>query len=292
VIPKNEIVIYNSDDNAHRIEVNVDDETVWLSQQQMAALFNKSKQNISLHINNCYKEKELEKNSTVKYSLSVQKEGNRIIRRKIELYNLDVIISVGYRIKSKQGVQFRIWATRVIRDYLMKGYTISKRIDRIEDKIDDLQKRVGKIDVQLNLKNLPTQGIFFDGQVFDAYQFCSGIIKTAKKSIILIDNYVNEITLMHLSKKHTNVEVLVLCKNESAQLKLDVEKANIQYGKYKLKYFDKSHDRFLIIDEKEVYHLGASLKDIGKKWCAFTKLHENTVDEILNKILKICNEKV
>ena len=281
---KDEIVLYQPDNSAFRIEVNVDHETVWLSQQQMASLFNKTKQNISLHINNCFREKELEKESTVKYSLSVQKEGRRIVKRRIELYNLDVIISVGYRIKSRQGVHFRIWATRIIRDYLIKGYSINNRMNRIEDKIEDLQKRVGEIDVQLNLKNLPTQGVFFDGQVFDAYQFCSGIIKTAEKNIILIDNYINETTLLHLSKKKPNVNVLLLSKKDSRQIQLDIEKANAQYGYFKLELFDNSHDRFLIIDQKEVYHLGASLKDVGKKWFAFTKLHKNTVDEILRKI--------
>lgn len=272
---------------AEHIEVRLEDETVWLSQQQMATLFNQTKQNISLHINNCFREKELDKVATVKESLTVQKEGNRSVKRKIEFYNLDVIISVGYRVKSKQGTQFRIWATRVLKDYLLKGYTINNRMNRLEDNFEVLKNKVNKIDFQINTHLIPTQGVFFDGQVFDAYKLASRIIRSAKQSIMLIDNYIDETTLTHLAKKQKGVKVLLLTKTISKTLELDVKKANEQFGNFELKTFTKSHDRFLIIDNKEIYHLGASLKDLGKKWFAFSKLDKNSVSNITNSILDL-----
>ena len=192
---KNEIIIYQPDDLATRIDVRIEDETVWLSQVQMAELFQSTKQNISLHINNIYKEGELEKSSTVKEYLTVQIEGKRQVQRKITIYNLDVIISVGYRVKSKQGTQFRIWANKVLKDYLLKGYALNNRINRIEDNVHQLSQKVNEIDLQLKTELLPKQGIFYNGQVFDAYLLITGIIKSAKKSILLIDNYPDETVL-------------------------------------------------------------------------------------------------
>jgi hypothetical protein len=281
---KNEIILYQADELLERIEVIMENETVWLSQQQMAVLFNQTKQNISLHINNCFREKELERKASVKESLTVQKEGIRVVKRKIEYYNLDVIISVGYRVKSKQGTQFRIWATNVLRDYLLKGYALNQRMNRMENNFENLSNEVNKISLQIQSNQLPNQGIFFDGQVFDAYQFTSKIIRSAKKNIILIDNYIDETTLTHLSKKEKKVQVTLLCKKSNKQLQLDIEKVNEQYGYFEFKTFAKSHDRFLIIDQKEVYHLGASLKDLGKKWFAFSLMDTHSVENILKEI--------
>lgn len=284
---KNEIILYRPDEHAEHIEVRLEDETVWLTQLQMAALFNQTKQNISLHINNCYKEGELEKEATVKESLTVRNEGGRTVNRKVEYYNLDVIISVGYRVKSKQGTQFRIWATRVLKDYLLKGYAINNRMNRLEDNFEALKSKVSEIDLQIQTQLLPTQGVFFDGQVFDAYELASRIIRSAKESIVLIDNYIDENTLTHLSKKQKKVRVDLLAKSAGKQLTLDVQKANEQYGNFHLKTFSLSHDRFLIVDHKEVYHLGASLKDLGKKWFAFSKLETQSVETMMNKILQL-----
>jgi len=278
---KNEIVLYTPNELDEHIEVRVDDETVWLNQQQMAILFNQTKQNISLHINNCFKEGEIDPISVVKESLTTAKDGKNYYTK---FYNLDVIISVGYRVKSKQGTQFRIWATRVLKDYLLKGYAINNRIDRIEDNLEELSKKVNKIDLQINTHLIPTQGVFFDGQVFDAYELASKIIRSAKKSIALIDNYIDETTLIHLAKKNKEVKVCLLSKSDSKQIILDVQKANEHYGNFELKTFTVSHDRFLIIDNEIVYHLGASLKDLGKKWFAFSKLETNSVQNILNQI--------
>jgi hypothetical protein len=284
---KDEIILYRPDELAEHIEVRLEDDTVWLSQQQMATLFNQTKQNISLHINNCFKEGELVRMPTVKESLTVQKEGNRTVKRKIELYNLDVIISVGYRVKSKQGTQFRIWATRILNEYLLKGYAINNRMNRIEGNVQAISEKVNQIELQINSHLIPTQGVFFDGQIFDAYELASRIIRAAKKSIVLIDNYIDENTLTHLTKKNKGVKVHLFTKNMNKQLALDIQKANEQYGNFEVKVFAQSHDRFLIIDGKEVYHLGASLKDLGKKWFAFSKLESKSVESILNSILEL-----
>ncbi len=280
----NEIILYRPNELAEHIEVRLEDETVWLTQAQMAALFGQTKQNISLHINNCFKEGELEKKATVKESLTVQKEGNRNVKRKLEYYNLDIIISVGYRVKSTQGTQFRIWTTNVLRDYLLKGYALNQRMNRIENTVEHLADKVNEISFQIKSTQLPTQGVFFDGQVFDAYELASKIIRSAKKSIVLIDNYIDESTLTHLSKKTKAVKVLLLTKTISKQLTLDVKKANEQYGPFELRTFTKSHDRFLIVDRTEVYHLGASLKDLGKKWFAFSTMDKSWVGNILKEI--------
>ena len=219
--------------------------------------------------------------------MTVQKEGNRTVNRRIEYYNLDVIISVGYRVKSKEGTQFRIWANRVLKEFLLKGYAINQRMNRIENTVEDLAKKVSEIDLQINANLIPTQGIFFDGQVFDAYELTSRIIRSAKKKIVLIDNYMDETTLTHLSKKQKQVHVILYTKTVDKQLSLDIQKANEQYGNFEVRILKHSHDRFLILDDEEIYHLGASLKDLGKKWFAFTKLNGTLVQRILDAVLEM-----
>jgi hypothetical protein len=225
--------------------------------------------------------------STVAKFATVQNEGSRLVERQVEHYNLDVIISVGYRVKSKQGTQFRIWATRVLKDYLLKGYSINNRMNRLEDNFESLKSKVNQIDLQINTHLIPTQGVFFEGQVFDAYVLISKIICSAQKSIMLIDNYVDESVLVHLSKKNKDVTVTLLTKTISKQLQLDVHKANAQYPTILVKQFSQSHDRFLILDKKEVYHLGASLKDLGKKWFAFSKLDQHSVSSMMASISEV-----
>jgi len=210
-----------------------------------------------------------------------------MVERKVKNYNLDMIISVGYRVKSQRGIQFRIWANNILKDYLLKGYSINNRLNRMEDNMEVLKTKVNEIDLQINTHLIPTQGVFFDGQVFDAYELASKIIRSAKSNIVLIDNYIDESTLTHLAKKKKGVKVLLLNKNTNKQLELDTQKANEQYGNFTLKTFTQSHDRFLIIDQTEVYHLGASLKDLGKKWFAFSKMDKNSLTTILNSILEL-----
>jgi hypothetical protein len=281
---KNEIVLFQSGELSEHIEVRLDEHTVWLTLNQMAQLFNRDKSVISRHLANVFREGELIQEATVAKNATVQIESGRKVQRSIDYYNLDAIISVGYRVNSKQGTQFRIWATNVLRDYLLKGYAVNQRMDRIENNYENLSKEVQQISLQLKTQELPNQGIFFDGQIFDAYAFFSEIIKKAKEEIILIDNYIDESTLTHLSKKNKNVKVIFLTKKLSKQLDLDIKKANEQYGGFEIQAFAKSHDRFLIIDKNTVYHIGASLKDLGKKWFAFTKMDKDSVENILKAI--------
>jgi hypothetical protein len=278
---KNEIVLYRPNEIAEHIEVRINEETVWLTQAQMVVLFGRDQSVISKHIRNIFTEGELEKKSVYAKFAYTAADGKTY---DVEHYSLDVIISVGYRVKSKQGTQFRIWATKVLKNHLLKGYTINKRMDRLEDKVETIATKVSEIDLQINSHLIPTQGVFFDGQVFDAYELASKIIKSAKQSIILIDNYIDETTLTHLAKKKKFVKVILLTKI-TGKLNLDIQKANAQYGGFEAKEFSQSHDRFLIIDNgKEIYHLGASLKDLGKKWFAFSKMDRSSVESIVKAV--------
>ncbi len=275
---RNEIILYRPDELTEHIEVRLEDETVWLNQAQLVRLFQRDQSVISRHINNVFKEGELDEEG------NMQKMHIPFSDKPVAYYNLDAIISVGYRVKSKQGTQFRIWATRVLKDYLLKGYAINNRMNRLEDHVETLKNKVEQIDLQISTQQIPTQGVFFDGQVFDAYELASKIIRSAKKSIVLIDNYIDENAITHLAKKDKAVQVHLLTKSMSKQLNLDVQKANEQYRNFKLLEFAKSHDRFLIIDNKKVYHLGASLKDLGKKWFAFSKMEAKSVEVIMKEI--------
>jgi hypothetical protein len=277
---KGEIILYQTEDNLTQLEVRIDDETVWLTQSQMMNLFSSTKQNISLHIKNIFKEGELVQSSTVKEYLTVQTEGARRVQRKVSIYNLDVIISVGYRVKSNRGTQFRIWANGVLKNYLLKGYVLNHRVDVIEKKLLEHDQ---KFDLLIKTNRLPSEGIFYDGQIFDAYQFASEIIRSATKSIILIDNYVDESVLTLFSKRNNKVAASIYTSSVSKQLKLDLKRFNDQYPEIEVKIFTKSHDRFLIINNETVYHIGALLKDLGKKWFAFSKIKIDAI-EIIKKL--------
>jgi len=280
---KNEIILYQSEDQSTTLEVRLENDTVWLTQAQMVELFQSTKQNISLHINNIFRENELDSESTVKEYLTVQKEGNRLVKRKVSIYNLDVIISVGYRVKSIRGTQFRIWANKILKDYLLKGYAINQRVDRIEKKLIEHDQ---KFDLLISANLPPHEGIFYDGQIFDAYKFASDLIKSANKSIDLIDNYIDESVLFLLSKRREGVKATIYTQKISKQLKLDLERYNKQYPKIDIIAFDKSHDRFLIIDGNSVYHIGASLKDLGKKWFAFSMINLDP-KELISKMQNV-----
>ena len=274
-----EIVIYQPNESI-RLEVKLEDETVWLTQAQMAELFSTTPQNVTLHIRNIYKEEELEKTATCKESLQVQKEGKRLIHRKQKIYNLDIIISVGYRIKSKRGTQFRQWANNVLKDYLLRGYSINRRLDNIEKRMSVAEEKIAFF-VRTSLP--PQQGIFFDGQIFDAYTLVCDLVRSAHKSITLIDNFVDDSVLKMLDKRQAGVTAKIYTKEVSQQLMLDKQKHNAQYPEIAIEAFNKSHDRFLLIDD-EVYHVGASLKDLGKKWFAIMKMNEITATQLLSNI--------
>ena len=276
---KGEIILYQPDETV-KLEVRMEDETVWLTQAQMVELFCSTKQNISLHINNIFNEGELEEKATVKEYLTVRTEGNRKVKRKITCYNLDVIISVGYRVKSIRGTQFRQWANSVLKEYLLKGYSINQRINQLESRIESkfanhelqLEELTNKVDFFVRTSLPPVEGIFFDGQIFDAYKFAADLIRSARKSLLLIDNYVDESVLLMLSKRNPGVSATIYTQKITPQMQLDLDKHNDQYPPINIRTYRNSHDRFLIVDDKEVYHIGASLKDLGKKMFAFSKL--------------------
>ena len=276
---KGEIVMYQPDETI-RLEVRVENETVWLTQQQMAELFNATKQNISLHINNIYDEGELEQIATVKDYLTVQKEGKRMVKRHINLYNLDVIISVGYRVKSLRGTRFRQWANRILKEYLLNGYSINQRFDYIERRLTATEQ---KIDFFVRSSLPPVEGIFYDGQIFDAYAHIISLIKQAKHSIVLIDNYIDENTLVMLSKRNASVSAAIYTRQLSQQQQLDLQRHNQQYPPITVNVCQHNHDRFLIIDDA-VYIFGASLKDAGKKLFAYIRMQETSATELLINI--------
>ena len=273
------VVIYRSEDATVTLDVQLADETVWLTQKQMAWLFDRTPQNITIHLGNVYKEKELTREATCKDFLQVQQEGGRSVQRWTKYYNLDVIISVGYRVKSQRGTQFRQWATRVLKDYLLKGYAVNQRLERLEQRVSKTEEQIGFF-VRTSLP--PTQGIFFDGQIFDAYTFVCDLVRQAKTRIVLIDNYVDDSVLSMLDKRSKGVKATIYTKTIPHQLGLDLEKHNAQYEPIEVLKFDKAHDRFLCIDET-VYHLGASMKDLGKKWFAFSRMEWNAT-ELLEKM--------
>ena len=277
-------VIYNNGEI--ELKVSVENETVWLNRHQIAELFERDVKTIGKHISNVFKEGELEKNSTVAKFATVQTEGGREIKREIEYYNLDVIISVGYRVKSKRGVQFRQWATNVLKSYIYNGYAINgdkithQRFKELENDVALLKSKVNLLEDTKQLS--PKQGIFFDGQIFDAYAFVADLIRSAKVSIVLIDNYIDE-SVLTLFSKNQDVDVTIYTKTVTKQLKLDLQKYNAQYKPIEIKTFKESHDRFMIIDGDEVYHIGASLKDLGKKWFAFSRMGKENL-KILERL--------
>jgi hypothetical protein len=261
---KNEIILYQPD-NSMKLEVRLENETVWLSLNQISKLFDRDKSVVSRHIKNIFIEEELFMDSVVAKFATTSTDGKMY---QVEYFNLDVIISVGYRVKSKRGTLFRQWANRVLKDYLLKGYVINKRIERLEYRVTETEK---KIDFFVKTALPPKEGIFFEGQIFDAYIFASDLIKSAKKSIILIDNYVDETVLLLLSKRLPKISAIIYTKQISLQLQLDLTRHNAQYELINLYESNRFHDRFLIVDHT-VYHIGASLKDLGKKLFAFSKM--------------------
>ena len=283
---KDEIVLYQPNETI-QLEVHLQNETVWLSLTQMAQLFDRDKSVISRHIREIYKEQELQKEATVAKNATVQKEGNREIVRQIEYYNLDVIISVGYRVKSQRGVQFRQWANRVLKDYLLRGYAFNQRLANIEHQMDEqraiLAAHEEKIDFFVRTSLPPVEGIFYEGEIYGAYSFVSDLIRSAKTRIVLIDNYIDDRVLTMLDKRNDGVKATIYTKNFSKQLSLDIAQHNKQFAPIDVEPFNLSHDRFLIIDDV-VYHIGASLKDLGKAWFAFTKMNDISAEELLRRI--------
>ena len=280
---KGEIVMYQPDETI-RLEVRVENETVWLTQQQMAELFQTTRNNITLHIGNIFKEGELDDSIVRKESLLTAADGKKY---KTKLYNLDVIISVGYRVKSIRGTKFRQWANSVLKQYLLKGYAVNQRIFDIEQKKAEQGLEIAhirdKVDFFVRSSLPPIEGIFYDGQIFDAYAQIVTLIKQAKHSIVLVDNYINVDTLTMLSNRDTSVPATIYTRQLSQQQQLDVQRHNQQYPPITINTCLHNHDRFLIVDDV-VYLFGASLKDAGKKLFAYIRMQEASPGELLSMI--------
>lgn len=287
---ENEIILYQPDDTL-TLDVRVEDETVWLTQAQIVELFDSSKSNISEHLKHIFESGELKREATVRKFRTVRQEGTRSVVRTLEFFNLDVIISVGYRVNTVRGIHFRQWANNILKEYLLKGYSINQRLMLLEDKMDrrfseydrHLLQLDEKIDFFIRSSLQPKEGIFFNGQIFDAYALIADIIRQAKRRIVLIDNYIDDSVLVQLSKRQPGVTVDIYDSQISRQLRQDVEKHNEQYPGVTLHRYTKAHDRFLIIDE-DVYHIGASLKDLGKKLFAFSKMEVMKGSELLARL--------
>ena len=283
---ENEIILYQPDSSLS-LDVRVENDTVWLTQAQMTELFQSTKQNISLHINNIFKEGELDKISVVKDSLTTAIDGKRY---KTKFYSLDVIISVGYRVKSIRGTQFRQWANKVLKEYLLRGYSVNQRLLYMESRIDrrlsehdrQIRELSGKVDFFLKTSLPPREGVLFDGQIFDAYVFVCDLVRRANKRIILIDNYIDETIFTLLNKRNRGVLATIYTKRIDDNLRLDIERHNDQYAPINVRTAPNIHDRFLIIDDT-LYHIGASIKDLGKKLFAFSQM-ETSPDIILDNI--------
>lgn len=269
---KSEIILYQPDETI-KLEVRLEDETVWLTQQQITELFQRERTVITKHINNVFKEKELEEKGNVHFLHIANSD------KPVKVYSLDVIISVGYRVKSQRGTRFRQWANKVLKEYLLKGYSINQRLTDMEQRVDNRlmahEQRLNRIDQKMEFfvrtSLPPAEGIFFEGQIFDAYAFASELVKSARQSIVLIDNYVDESVLVLLDKRTADVTATVYTNRITRQLRLDLERHNAQYPPIEVRIYTQSHDRFLLIDNT-VYHIGASLKDLGKKLFALSRM--------------------
>ena len=283
-------------DNELELEVSVSpkEETIWMSQEQIVKLFNTSKQNISLHISNILKSGELEY-STVKENLTVQYEGERKIKRKIKLYNLEMIISVGYRVNSKRGIEFRRWANKVLKEYLLTGYVINEERSlvtnenyvRLINKVESLDERVSNIENNYKPQEFKASQLFFDGQLYDAYTLIQSLFELANNEIIIIDNYIDRTILDRLVVKKNNVQVTIYTSSNSRLLGKDINTFNSQYGGLDVRYTTNVHDRYIIIDQNKIYHLGHSIKDLGKKIFSISESDSNLINILLSNIMSI-----
>ena len=301
IVSVNEVqgeVIFYQPDNTMRLEVRLEDETVWLTQQQMVTLFQSSKANVSEHIRNIYDQGELEQEATVRNFRTVRKEGNRMVNRTLTYYNLDAIISVGFRVNTKRGIMFRQWANRTLKEYLLRGYAFHQQMIAMQRQIDvrleeqnerlsavenHLHEHDQKFDMIVKTPELPNEGVFFDGQIFDAFKLVMQLIKSAEHRVILIDNYINEEILTMFDQRANGVTACIYTARIDSAMQLAIQRHDAQYDPIPVNVFRMSHDRWLIVDDK-VYHFGASLKDLGKKWFGVSLYQDITPEELLSKI--------
>ncbi|MDE6782330.1 MAG: virulence RhuM family protein [Paramuribaculum sp.] len=279
----NEIILYQPEE-ALKLNVRVQDESVWLNRSQIAELFGRDVKTIGKHVANALKEELAGIPVVAKFAITAA-DGKTY---QVDHYNLEMITSIGYRVKSPRGVQFRVWANKILKDHMLRGYSINQRLMYLEDRLDrrfseydrHLLQLDEKVDFFVRSSLQPREGIFFNGQIFDAYALIADLIRKANNRIAVIDNYIDDSVLVQLSKRKVGVAVDIYDGNPSRQLRQDVERHNLQYPGVTLHHYTKAHDRFLIIDE-EVFHIGASLKDLGKKLFAFSKMEVMTGSELL-----------
>ena len=291
---ENQIVVYQPNETV-RLDVRLENETVWLTQLKIAELFGVQKAAISKHVRNIFASGELSRDATVSKMETVQVEGGRTVVRCQEFYNLDVIIAVGYRVNSQRATQFRIWATQILKEYLLRGYSVNARLNQLEDKVDRRlvahDQRIttleDKVDFFVQTQTPPLQGVFYDGQLWDARVLVLKLVSSAKHSLILIDNWATAETLDLFAKKCKGVKVTIITSEHyrknvphPAISAADIATFNGQYPKLTVRFNETVHDRFLIVDDKELDLIGASLKDLGRKCFAFTKLGAGEIRRI------------
>ena len=281
-----DVVIYHVAENAD-LEVRVADDTVWLSQSQMAMLFGVKENTVTYHIKEIYKIRELEVEATARKIRVVRKEGNRMVNRYIDFYNLDMILSIGYRVNTVSGIQFRHWASSVLKEYMFRGYALNPHLVQLEQhiirhdlQISDINQRIDNI-VQTAIP--PKAGLFFNGETFDAYVFVADLIRSAKEDIKLVDNYIDDSVLLLLGKRQSEVSATIYTECITNQIQTDLSKYNTQYPPLAIQEMGKVHDRFLIID-RQLYHFGASFKDLGKRLFVVSKIEEPAVTDALMKV--------
>lgn len=282
----NEIILYQPDSTV-KLEVRLENETVWLNRQQIATLFDRDIKTIGKHIANALKE-ELEDCSVVAKFATTASDGKTY---QVEYYNIEMVTSVGYRVKSKRGIQFRVWANKVLKDYLLKGYSINQRLLHMESRIDhrlsehdaQIKELSNRMDFFVRTSLPPREGIFFDGQIFDAYTLMCDFVRSARRRVVMVDNYIDDSIFRQLDKRAVGVTATIFTPSVSRTLRQDLERHNSQYAPIEIKTYRKAHDRFLIIDDT-VYHVGASFKDLGKKLFAFSKMDAMSADELISHL--------
>ena len=284
---KNEIIVYQPEGGEFHIEVRVDQDTVWLTQAQMAELFGTVPQNITVHIKKVYDEGELEKNSTCKEYLQVASEGSRKVKRTLKFYNLDVIISVGYRVKSIQGTRFRQWANSVLKEHMLKGFSVNQRLVAHENRLENIDSRVIYLEKQVDFfvkANLPPKEGFLQAKAFwSGYEFAVQLVRSAKQEIVIIDPFADDTALSLMPKRNPGVNAIIYSARINQTMKAECERLNRQCPPVKLRTMREVHDRFIVIDET-VYHIGASIKDLGNKLTAFSVLNLLTKQQLLDMI--------
>ena len=289
-----EIIVYEPDEMT-RMNVYVKGDTVWLTQAQIAQLFGVGQPAISKHLKNIFASGELNMQSVHSILEYTASDGKSYMTG---FYNLDAILSVGYRVNSRNATVFRQWANRILREYLRKGYSFDARLLQLSSDIDQrlekqsrtleehsliIDEHSKKIDFFIKTSLPPIEGIFYDGQIFDSYKFVCDLVKTARYRVVLLDNYIDESVFTLLDKRAEGVTAVVYTAKVTPQLQLDIQKHNSQYPPIIVRFFNKAHDRFLIIDDI-VYHIGASIKDLGRKWFAFTLMRDLTAEDVLSRL--------